>query len=173
MEDRNGAAVAAAVHDFTTALDAPLYVVTAGNADAGVDLGGCLVEFATQCSVRPPRFLVCVSRLNHTFAVTERSRGLAVHVLGEEQHELAELFGERTEDTFPKFEHCEWHPGVTGAPLLDDCAAWIEGLVVDRFDTGDHVALLLRPLAGGSGPRPGALTVRTAPSLHPGHPASA
>ena len=39
-------------------LDYPMFVVTtaAGGAPAG-----CLVGFATQCSIDPPRFLVCLS----------------------------------------------------------------------------------------------------------------
>ncbi len=168
--EEEAAAIDRAMEAFARRDDYPLYVVTAGLAEGG-DMAGCLVGFVTQCSITPPRFLVCISKLNRTFFVAERSRGIGLHLLGREQRQLASLFGEETSDTFPKFEHCDWREGVTGTPVLTHCAAWLEGLIMDRFDVGDHQALLVRPLSGGDGDRPGLLTLRQAPDLHAGHPA--
>ena len=47
-------------------LDYPMFVVTA-HAD-GVE-AGCLVGFASQTSIHPPRFLVGLSTKNQTFRV--------------------------------------------------------------------------------------------------------
>jgi flavin reductase (DIM6/NTAB) family NADH-FMN oxidoreductase RutF len=164
------AAIRAAMAAFTDRVDYPLLVLTIGTPDH--ELSGCLVGFATQCSIVPPRFLVCVSKVNHTFFVSERSDGLALHLLGDEQTAMASLFGEESGDSVSKFNHCAWSPGVTGAPVLDDCAAWLEGRVLDRFDVGDHRALLVRPLTGGPGNQSGVLTYRNAPDLDAGHPAT-
>jgi flavin reductase (DIM6/NTAB) family NADH-FMN oxidoreductase RutF len=43
------------------------------------------------------------------------------------------LEGEKTGDAVPKFDRCRWHRGLTGVPILDDCAAWIEGSILSRF----------------------------------------
>jgi choline dehydrogenase-like flavoprotein len=47
-------------------LDCPMFVVTTRPCDAS---GGCLVGFANQVSIRPPRFLVGLSKRNHTYRV--------------------------------------------------------------------------------------------------------
>jgi flavin reductase (DIM6/NTAB) family NADH-FMN oxidoreductase RutF len=152
---------------FTSCVETSLYVVTTAAPDG--ELAGCLVGFATQCSIIPPHFLVCLSAENHTYTVAARSNSLGVHLLGEDQVELASLFGEETGDSFDKFKRCRWHRGATGAPILDDCAAWFEGSVLGRFDVGDHEASLLRPVDAG-GHRERVMTYQRSPSLRPGHP---
>jgi flavin reductase (DIM6/NTAB) family NADH-FMN oxidoreductase RutF len=162
--------VAEAVDAFTGRNDPPLYVVTVGTPDG--ELSGCLAGFVTQCSISPPRFLICLSKLNHTYGVGARSATVALHLLGRDQLDLASLFAERTGDTFDKFEHCRW--GLRGgeAPVLEACAAWLRGPILDRFDVGDHEALLMSPTDGGAGGADGLLTLQGIPrDLHPGHPA--
>ena len=163
------ASIGDAVTGFTDRLDHPLMVVTV--ADDQGDLSGCLAGFVTQCSIRPPRFLVCISKLNHTYFVAEQSKAIALHLLGESQTELASLFGERSGDAICKLDHIAWHRGSMGAPVLDDCAAWLEGVVLDRFSVGDHEAFLMRPASGGSGGYDRILTLERAPDFDPGHPA--
>jgi flavin reductase (DIM6/NTAB) family NADH-FMN oxidoreductase RutF len=170
-EQGQAAAIAAGMAAFTDRMDYPLFVLTVGVPDD--EPSGCLAGFVTQCSIVPPRFLVCVSKVNHTFFATERSDGLALHLLGEGQTALASLFGEESGDSVSKFDYCAWSLGATGSPLLDDCAAWLECRVLDRFDVGDHRALLVRPLSGGPGNESGVLTYRNAPDFNAGHPATA
>src|SRR3982750_801842 len=69
---------AAAVHELIDELDYPMLIVTAA---AGGQRAGCLVGFATQCSIDPPRMLVCVSKANHTYRVAVDADVLAVHFL--------------------------------------------------------------------------------------------
>jgi len=107
---------------------------------------GCLVGFSTQVSINPPRLLVALSRTNHTFGVAGRSDHLAVHVLSRRASSLAELFGGETEDEIDKFARCAWHSGPAGMPILDDALAWMVGETLDRFDLGDHVGYVLRPV---------------------------
>ena len=40
-----------------------------------------------------------------------------------------------------KFGEVRWAQGVTGAPVLAECAAWIEGRVIDRMKP----AVTMRP----------------------------
>ncbi|MHA7664193.1 flavin reductase family protein [Mycolicibacterium sp. HS_4_1] len=82
-----------AFDDFVDLLDYPMFVVTA-RADGR--MGGCLVGFATQASIDPPRFLVGLSRQNHTTSIARAATHLAVHVLLREDVPLAELFGGET-----------------------------------------------------------------------------
>ena len=147
-------------------LDYPMLVVT---AEAGGERAGCLVGFATQCSIDPPRFLLCLSPANHTFRVARRSGTLVAHVLGPEHRELAALFGEQTGDAVDKFTHCRWRPGP-GGPVLEACRQWFAGRVLDRFEVGDHVAFLVEPVAAAAGRIGGQLSFQDVRRLRPGHP---
>jgi flavin reductase (DIM6/NTAB) family NADH-FMN oxidoreductase RutF len=147
--------------------DYPLYVVAASD---GAEQSGCLAGFVTQCSIQPARFLVCLSLENHTFRVALEAGALSLHLLGSGQHDVASLFAELTGDTVDKFARCAWHAGATGAPVLDQCAAYLEGTVVDRVEVGDHVAFVVAPVAGAEGPAPGLFTWRDGSDLTPAHP---
>ena len=154
---------------FFDLIDYAFYVVTVHSPDAG--MSGCLAGFVTQCSINPPNFLVCISKENHTLAVAERSPGMGLHLLGEDQADLARLFGEETGDLVDKFASVDWRLGPTGAPLLVDSAVSMEGQVLGHFSVGDHEAFLLRGLRAVAGAHSGLLSYRGAPPLEPGHPA--
>ncbi len=157
-----------AAQAFTDALDYPMFVVTCA---AGREASGCLAGFVTQCSIDPPRLLVCISVANHTHRVAAGAGGLAVHLLGRDQAATAAHFGTRTGDEEDKLAGLEAVPGVTGAPRLADCAAWAEGPVVARHLVGDHEAFVIDVVASGEGPRPAQLTFRAVEDLPAGHPA--
>jgi flavin reductase (DIM6/NTAB) family NADH-FMN oxidoreductase RutF len=136
---------------ITGDLDYPMLVVTTA---ADGRRGGCLVGFSTQASIDPARFLVCLSNKNHTFRVAQRADALAVHVLPAEAEDLARLFGGHTGDELDKFSRCRWREGPRGLPILDDCARWFVGEVIERSALGDHTGFLLAPIqAHDGGPR--------------------
>jgi flavin reductase (DIM6/NTAB) family NADH-FMN oxidoreductase RutF len=154
---------------FFERVDYPYYVVTVRTPDD--EMSGCLAGFVTQCSIRPPQFLVCISKENHTFRVATHATGMALHLLGSEQADLAALFGEETGDFIDKFARCDWRLGTTGAPLLVDSSVSLEGDLLGHFSVGDHEAFVLRGLRSVAGTHRGLLTRRSAPALSPGHPA--
>jgi flavin reductase (DIM6/NTAB) family NADH-FMN oxidoreductase RutF len=153
---------------FFERVDYAYYVVTA-RTDEGA-LGGCLAGFVTQCSIVPPNFLVCISKVNHTFDVAQRSSALGLHLLGGDQEKLARRFGEETGDLVDKFAGLDWERGQYGAPLLAESAVSLECVVLGHFSVGDHEAFLVRGTGSVDRGRPGLLTYRTAPPLTPGHP---
>src|SRR4051812_26824918 len=106
---------------------------------AGGERAGCLVGFATQCSIDPPRFLVCISVNNRTYRVGRDARAMAVHLVPTDGDDLVELFGGETGDDTDKFERVEWYEGPEGLPVIDRCGSWFAGRVLERFDSfGDH-----------------------------------
>src|SRR5262245_19193910 len=112
--------------ELTADLDYPMLVAT---AVVGEHRGGCLVGFASQCSIPPVRFMVCISNVNRTAAVAAIAPVLAIHYLSSADRPLAQLFGEETGDDIDKFERCRWHTGPSGAAILDDCRRWFVGRV--------------------------------------------
>lgn len=154
---------------LTALMNTAMLVVT---TEADGHRSGCLVGFATQASMNPPRFLVGLSRANHTFAVASRSDHLALHVLSRRDKALAELFGGQTDDKVDKFERCAWHRGPAGMPILDDAVGWLVGRTLDRVDLGDHVGYLLEPVeAWFADAAPELIRFADVRDLEPGHSA--
>lgn len=156
------------VHELVADLDYPMFIVTVA---AGGERAGCLVGFATQCSIDPPRFLVCLSDKNRTFRVAREADSLVVHLVPDDAGDLAELFGSHTGDDEDKFTRCEWSPGPDGAPVLARCGNWFAGRIVDRLPAGDHWAYLLEPFRAESDTAEGQFSFHRARRLEPGHEA--
>jgi flavin reductase (DIM6/NTAB) family NADH-FMN oxidoreductase RutF len=152
--------------ELAAGLDYLMIVVTA-TSQAGP--AGCLVGFSTQCSVDPPRYLVCLSDKNRTARVAAQATVLAVHFLTAEDRDLARLFGGETTDETDKFARCAWTPGPEGVPILDRCRRWFAGRVLQRSDLGDHVGFLLEPIAARNEGESDALWFQQVKDLEPGH----
>lgn len=160
--------MADAFGEIVNSLDAPMLVVTAYD---GNERSGCLVGFATQCSIAPRRWLICISKVNHTYRVAQGTPTLVLHFLRADQGELARLFGSETEDMVNKFTACAWRAGPDETPILTGCD-WIAGRVIQRVDLGDHEGQVVDVFEAGhehaKSPQLGFQAVR---GLHPGHPA--
>ena len=164
-----GMAGADAIFDeLAGGLDYAMLVVTAaseGEAD------GCLVGFATQCSISPPRFIVCLSERNRTYRIASRAECLGVHVLGPADEDLAELFGGETADDTEKLGRVAWRAGPGGAPLIDRCSNRFVGRVRERTGVGDHVAFLLDPIHAEHDEAVEVLPFQRVKRIDPGHEA--
>jgi flavin reductase (DIM6/NTAB) family NADH-FMN oxidoreductase RutF len=155
-----------AVHALVSNIDYPMFIVTAAD---GEERAGCLVGFATQCSIAPPRFLVCLSDKNRTHAVAQRTDVLVVHLVPAHAGDLAELFGSQTGDEVDKFARCAWRPGPDGTPILEGCENWFAARILDRMVAGDHQAVLLEPFEAAGGDDVSSFTFHRARRMEPGH----
>ena len=160
--------IAAEFDGLMRSLGGRAMIVTVRHGDT---TAGCVMGFGTQVSIDPPRFLACLSDKNRTYRIAARGADLlTVHLVPPARHDLAELFGGETGDDLDKFARVPWHEGPHGAIVLDDCADWFAGRVLERRRTGDHFGFLLEPLAttftGG-----GAMPMREVMDIDPGHEA--
>jgi flavin reductase (DIM6/NTAB) family NADH-FMN oxidoreductase RutF len=149
-------------------LDYPLFVVTAA---AGEERDGCLIGFATQCSIHPPLFLVCLSDKNRTYRVAQHAEYLVVHDIPDDRRDLAELFGGETADDDPhKLDKVDWTPGPGGAPIVAGLETWFAGKITERLDwSGDHMGFVLEPVAAEAHGDGDELTFQEAKDIEPGH----
>jgi flavin reductase (DIM6/NTAB) family NADH-FMN oxidoreductase RutF len=145
-------------------LEYPMFIVTAPGPL------GCLVGFATQASIDPPRFIVCLSHANRTYREGGDAPALGVHAVPADAPDLAELFGGETADTTDKFARTAWREGPEHVPILERCENWFVGRVLNRMDAGDHDAYLLEPIAGHAGEQD-EFTFHRAKRIESGHPA--
>ena len=160
--------VEVAFHSLVGELDYPMFIVT---ACADGERSGCLIGFATQASIDPARFLVCLSHENRTYRVALGADLLGVHFVPEGAEELAELFGGETGDEIDKFERTGWQPGPGGTPLLDDCPNRFVGRVLERMGAGDHDAFLLEPVLAERGTEADEFKFHRAKRIEAGHEA--
>jgi len=145
---------------------APALVVT--TSASGVR-AGCLVGFAAQASIDPPRFAVWLSKENHTFRVAQSAHTLVVHVLRLGDEEWAHLFGGETGDEVDKFAGVDWKTGPDGCPVLPG-RDWVAGSILERVDTGDHVAYVLAPHSGEAARHQARVLTLADLDIEAGHP---
>lgn len=152
--------------ELVSQLDYSMLIVTTA---LDGERAGCLVGFASQVSIHPPRFLVCISDKNRTFRLAERAEVLAVHFVPDDARDLAELFGGETGDEVDKFAGVDWKAGPDDCPVLPGCD-WFAGSILERVDTGDHVAYVLAPYGGEAARHQARVLALADLDIEAGHP---
>jgi len=148
-------------------LDPAMAVVT---TTSGQELAGCLIGFHTQCSIEPARYVVWLSKANHTYRVGLRAAHFAVHFLTAQDLALAERFGTLTGEDTDKFAGVDFSLDEHGVPLLEACPSRmsLERIAV-LDDGGDHVCLTTRVSSAHTAEGFVPLRLSGADHLDPGH----
>lgn len=101
---------------------------------------GLVVGSFMSVSLVPPLVAVCVAKTSTSWPAIEAHGYFCANVLADGQEELARRFAISGGD---KFAGVSWSPAPsTGAPLLDDVAAWIDCRIYERYEAGDHWLVL-------------------------------
>jgi flavin reductase (DIM6/NTAB) family NADH-FMN oxidoreductase RutF len=115
-------------------LAAGVSVVTARGADGPL---GMTVSAVTSLSARPPLLLACLRDGSRTLAAIRAHGAFAVHLLREDQHELATRFAGPTTTADQRFAGTGTRQ-VLGVPVLAGALAWSVCLLTDVRRYGDH-----------------------------------
>ena len=119
-------------------------IITAIDGDDPV---GFTAQSFTSLSLDPPLVLFCPQKASSTWPRMKSAGTFCVNILSDQQEALCRAFAASGTD---KYRGVGWHPApATGAPLLSDCLAWLEGRIVDEHDGGDHVIVVGRVLEMG------------------------
>jgi 3-hydroxy-9,10-secoandrosta-1,3,5(10)-triene-9,17-dione monooxygenase reductase component len=102
---------------------------------------GLTANSFTSVSLDPPLVLVCVDYRISSYQAIKHSGSYAVHILTEQQTDLAWRFAAKEVD---KFAGLNWQPGRLGDPILEGCIGLLECKVVDEFPGGDHAIFVGR-----------------------------
>ncbi|CAL9636045.1 FMN reductase (NADH) RutF [Streptomyces sp. enrichment culture] len=132
-------------------LAAGVTVVTARGEDGPL---GMTVSAVTSLSARPPLLLACLRDGSRTLAAVRSRRAFAVHLLREEQRELAGRFASPTTTAAERFAGTGTRQ-VLGVPVLAGALAWSVCLTEDVRRYGDHHLVVGRVAAvhvGGGRP---------------------
>jgi len=119
-----------------------VYVLTSRSEDR---YGAATVSWVSQVSFRPPLIMAAVRRESNVFRCLAESRIAALHIVGDEQHEIARTF------FFPTRANCRtingepFAEGRTAAPILASLPAHVECRIEQIVDSdGDHAMVILR-----------------------------
>ena len=130
--------------DIMAAFPSGVAIVT--TVDAEGSPRGLTTTAVASVSADPPLVLVCVDLGARTLgALRDRGR-FVVNFMREGRSELCLRFASKTEE---KFAGVRWEPSPGGSPVLvDDALAWAECETAEELQTGDHVVLFGRVVAG-------------------------
>lgn len=120
-----------------------IYVLTAAHEN---EINGMIASWVSQVSHNPPLLMVAVHPNRYTHHVMSQSKSFALHVLAKEQKEFLKRF--KGPDPKEKFASLQWHPGKTGAPLLEDCIARMECEIVFSCAPGNHTLFFGKVIDG-------------------------
>lgn len=122
-------------------------VLTAG----GEHGHGMTANAFSSVSLNPPLVLCCVSRAARMHEAIVSARSFAVSILSADQREQARYFADwRRPRGTAQFDAVDWHSGPrTGAPLLLGALAWLECMLVEVYEGGDHSIFLGEVLSSG------------------------
>ena len=112
--------------------------VTVLTTALGEEVHGMTANAVCSVSLDPLLVLVCVSKQARTHAVLSESGVFALNVLAEEQEHLSRLFADDAMDAAHRLTGLSYRRGVTGAPILADCLAYVDCRVVAVYPGGDH-----------------------------------
>lgn len=119
----------------------PLVAITAA---AGGRESGQIAVSAHGASIVPdrPRILVQLYKRNLTHDLVRDSAAFALHLLRDDQLELAHALGFISGRSNDKLSGLAQHRGITGSPVLEDCVGHVECRVINAMDGGDMTCYL-------------------------------
>jgi flavin reductase (DIM6/NTAB) family NADH-FMN oxidoreductase RutF len=99
------------------------------------------ITWVSQASFQPPMISVCIKRNSASYEIVKKRGEFILHLLGDNQKELASTFFKPTifENEKLNGQEFSW---ANNLPLLKDIPAYIQCKVVEILENGDHPLFL-------------------------------
>lgn len=121
----------------TTLLMIPYGLYVLGTKD-GADLDAGTINWVTQTSFKPPLIAMGVKKDSRLYQTLKASGQFALSFLEGGQKDLAFAYFRPVKVEGNTIGGHQFETHETGAPVLTEAPAWVEGRVVGEVDTGDH-----------------------------------
>ncbi|HRE00142.1 MAG TPA: flavin reductase family protein [Ilumatobacteraceae bacterium] len=112
---------------------------------SGDEPAGFTIGSFTSISLEPPLVGFFPMLTSDTWAAMSPSGAFCVNILGAHQGDACWRFAKKGVDD--RFDDVTWHPGATGAPIIDDAIAWIDCVTESVQAVGDHYFVVGRVVA--------------------------
>ena len=99
------------------------------------------ITWVSQASFEPPMISVCIKRNSASYEIVKKRGEFILHLLGDNQKELASTFFKPTIFENEKLNGQEFSL-ESNLPLLKDIPAYIQCKVVEILENGDHPLFL-------------------------------
>jgi len=99
------------------------------------------ITWVSQASFQPPMISVCIKRNSASYEIVKKRGEFILHLLGDNQKELASTFFKPTIFENEKLNGQEFSL-ENNLPLLKDIPAYIQCKVVEILENGDHPLFL-------------------------------
>ena len=128
-------------------------ITTCGSDDLADDVYGMTANAFSSVSLDPPLVLICVITGTQGAETIERNGVFAVNVLGAPQEPISRFFSSRERPAGrAAFAGLAHFSAVTGAPILEGAAAYLDCRLRDRHEAGDHLIFIGEVVAVGVDP---------------------
>jgi flavin reductase (DIM6/NTAB) family NADH-FMN oxidoreductase RutF len=114
----------------------------------GQKLNGMSAAWVSRASEQPFLVMASVYKKNFSHDLIQSSRIFAVNYLQEGQQRVAIHFGKQSGREVEKFRKVPYFTEKTGAPILENCLAYLDCRVINQMDSGDHTIFLGEVLSG-------------------------
>ena len=99
------------------------------------------ITWVSQASFEPPMISVCIKRNSSSYEIVKKRGEFILHLLGNNQKDLASTFFKATVFENEKLNGQEFS-WANNLPLLKDIPAYIQCKVVEILENGDHPLFL-------------------------------
>lgn len=133
-------------------VDREIWVITSRH---GQDRGGLVATWVSQASIdrETPSLVIGIAPNHFTADLVLRSGRFAAHLISKSQLDIAWNFAIGSGRDRDKLANLSTESGISGAPILTDCLAWLDCRVFARLDAGDRLYFWSDVLAAGENDR--------------------
>lgn len=129
-----------AFRDVLATLPTGVTVIAAHSSEGPV---GMAANSFTSVSLAPPMVLFCPSRMSATWPKLREAGRFCVNVLAGHHETLSRQFAAKDGNRWAGVAYEDRESG----PALSDAVAWIECVMADEHDAGDHTIVVSRVIA--------------------------
>jgi flavin reductase (DIM6/NTAB) family NADH-FMN oxidoreductase RutF len=123
---------------------------------AGDDVNVMVMNWFTQVSFEPQHIAIGLDNGSYTFGLVEKGKVLGVNIFNKKDKEAVKPFAKSRAKRPDKLEGLKYSPApVTGVPVLDAAAAYLECEVVQMVDTGSGHHVVIAKVVGAGVRKPG------------------
>lgn len=126
----------------------PTGVTVVGTRDNDGRALGLTVSSFTSVALEPPLVLVCIARASSSHDRLMESKTFAISVLSAAQEAVARRFARPPSEG--RFDEFPWSSAPSGNPVLDGSTAWVDCVIEETIQSGDHTIIVARALACGA-----------------------
>ena len=105
-------------------------------------INGMTAAWVNQVSSQPPMISVAISKTHYTSELISQAKSFSVNILSSNQMDLARKCGFSSGRDQDKLQEEEFMYQATGAPILRNCAAYLDCELFHQIELGDHILFI-------------------------------